>query len=62
MGFVHSSQTMSTGQVGGFGSVVEGVDVPEVITVTVVSGVGVPVRTVTVTVGSMIGQSYSGIH
>ena len=50
------------GQDGGFGTVVDGVDVPEVITVIVVSGVGVPVRTVTVTVGSMIGHSYSKTH
>ena len=59
---VHSSQTMSVGQEGGFGSVVDGVGVPEVITVAVVSGVGVPVGTVTVTVGSMIGHSYSKTH
>ena len=59
---MHSSQIISAGQEGVFGSVVDGVDVPEVITVTVVSGVGVPVRTVTVTVGSIIGHSYSKTH
>ena len=59
---MHSSQIISAEQEGGFGSVVDGVDVPEVIDVTVVSGVGVPVRTVTVTVGSMIGHSYSKTH